>query len=484
MSQSSGTSSGIVWAFVSQGGRIVLQLALVAVLSRILPPEDFGLLAMATVVTVLASLIRDMGTAAAVIQTASLSQEMLETTFWFNVVVGLALAFILAACAFPAALAFREPRLAGVLTALSVTFPVTSLGAVHQALLERKLRFRSLARIELGSPALALLVAVAAARAGCGVYSLVLNSVCVSVLTSGQLWLTSGWRPRFRWDPAGFRGIWKFGGNLFGFQMLNYLARNADSILIGRVLGAVDLGWYNMAYRIMLFPLTTFSTTFSRVMFPVLSRNQGDPASFRQLYLRAVSIVALITAPLMAGLWILRVSFVEVLLGSRWIPVATILGWFAPVGFIQSIVTTVGLVYMGTGNTRLMFRWGAAASTAIVLAICIGLHWGYLGVARAYAMVMLCLVYPAFAIPLRLIGVPVTRLFFCIWRPLVCASIMAVVVVGLDRVTTTQLAAVSRLLLLSSAGAVTYLAAAGVIMRPLIQDLLRSFFHRNVSAAA
>jgi O-antigen/teichoic acid export membrane protein len=453
----------------------LIQLLALAVLSRLLPPADFGLLALATVVTTYASLLRDMGTAAAIVQREHLTPELLDAVFWFNVCIGAALAIALCALAIPIADVFRQPRLSGVLLASAISFPLVSLGAVHQALLERSLRFRALARLEISSALLALGIACLAAINGFGVYSLVLNSIVTVALTSLQLWIASDWRPAPRWSGKDLRSLWNFSANLFGFQTLNYFARNADSMLIGRFLGASDLGLYNVAYRIMLFPLVNLSAVLSRSLFPVLSRQQAKAASFATLYLKTISAIALLTAPLMAGLWALREPFVEVVFGQRWLPVAPVIAWLAPVGMIQSVLTTVGLIYMASGRTALMMRWGAAASAITVLAMVVGLRWGYVGVARSYAITFVLLLYPAFAIPLRLVQLRFVDMVRAIYRQVVAALTMALMLTVLLGVPYAVAATPAvRLVTLALLGVVIYVGLGCLLMRGVLVEVSRA----------
>ena len=132
-------ASGVLWSGISQAARVLIQTAALVVLSRLLPPTDFGLLAMAAVVTAFVNLLRDMGTASAVIQREVLGKELLDTVFWFNVGLGVALGVGVALFAIPIAMAFKQPALSGVLTTLAVSFPIASSTAVHQALMEREL---------------------------------------------------------------------------------------------------------------------------------------------------------------------------------------------------------------------------------------------------------------------------------------------------------------------------------------------------------
>ncbi len=477
-------AKGVMWAGVSQAGKVVLQLLALAVLSRLLSPSDFGLLAMATVVTVFMLMLRDMGTAAAVIQRADLSSGLLDTVFWFNLALGCVLAVLVVAGAPAAAAAFNEPRLSGVLFLLAAGFPLTSSSAVHQALLERQVAFKTLARIELSSALVALCLALAAAWHGLGVYALVLNQIVTALLTTLQLWLASRWRPRFAFSVAEFRSLWGFSGNLFGSQLLNYFARNADSMLIGRFLGAADLGWYSMAYKIMLFPIYNLASVVSRVTFPVLSRRQARLDEVGVLYLRSIAAIVLLTAPLMAGLWVLREPFVEVALGARWLPVADVLAWLAPVGLMQSVWTTVSVVYMTTGRTHVVFRLGVVVMVVMVAAMALGLQWGYLGVAACYAAVNVLLFFPSLWLALQQVKKTLRDLFVAVWRQLTAALVMAGALWALRFLAIHHTPAWVQLATLIPVGVVTYGGMAWFLMPELLRGLWGSLRKRKAAAPA
>jgi len=472
MKPRSSATSGVMWAGVSQAGRILLQLLATAALSRLLPPTDFGLLAMATIVVNFANLLRDMGTSAAVIQRATLSEELLDSVFWFNIGLGICLAVSVLILAAPVAIFFRESRLAGVLLALAISFPLTSSGLVHQALLERGLHFRQLARIELSSAGVALFIAVIAARAGLGVYSLVLNTVSLALFTTVQLWVASQWRPSLRWSAGELRSLWQFSSNLFGSQTLTYFTRNIDTMLIGRFLGALQLGWYNTAYRIMLFPVTNLSSVIARVLFPVLSRQQDNAAAFNSLYLRALSGIALITAPIMGGIWATRIQFVQVVLGERWLPVANVIAWLAPAGMLQAVGTTVGLIGMSTGNTPVMMRWSIVVFISTATSILIGLPAGYVGVARSYAIQNFIMFLPSFAVALHLVDLRLKHLLQAVGRQFLAAALMAIAVYAIGLLLPASWPALLKLALLVPIGAVIYFLLVWIFMRSAVLDVI------------
>lgn len=471
--------SGFKWTALSQSARLGAQLLSLVILARFLPPSDYGLAAMGAVVTGFASLFRDFGTAAAIIQKKTLTSSLLNSLFWLNVAIGLALALLIGTFAPFIAMGFGESRLTAVLWAMSLIFPVAALATVHQALMEKASNFRLLAIIEAGAALVSLLGAIWAAQAGLGVFSLVLQTLLTVILTTIGLWIGSQWRPDFRWDFYQIQAVMGFSGNLMGFNIFNYFARNADNLLIGRFLGATDLGYYSMAYRVMLWPLQNVSDVVGRALFPVLSSMQEDPDRLAKAYVRATAAIAFVTAPLMFGFFVLREPIVLVILGERWQPMTGVLIWLVPVGLLQSIGTTVGLLYLATGRTDVMLKWGVAAGFFVLIAFAIGLQWGITGVAAAYAVASLLLFWPSLAIPFRLVGLRVNDMLQKLVLSMMSAAVMAAVVWLFATLWTANIDnQMLRLALLVIVGVVTYGILCFLTQRILLKDLARAVFNR------
>ena len=161
-----------------------------------------------------------------------------------------------------------------------------------------------------------------------------------------------------------------------------------------------------------------------RVMFPVLSQMQDDDARTQNFYLKASVTVAMVTFPMMCGLWVLAEPFVLFVLGPKWQPVALLLMILAPVGAIQSLGTLNGLIYLVKGRTDLQFRWGLFFSCVVVLAFVIGLRWGIVGVATTYAAATAILIYPGWRLGYGLIDMPVQRMVMALARPAAAALLM------------------------------------------------------------
>jgi O-antigen/teichoic acid export membrane protein len=461
----------IKWSSISQIVRQVMQLSTTTVLARFLSPEDFGLVGMANIATGFITLFSDLGTSAVIIQRKEVSDSLLSTLFWVNGVFGFLASLILLLCAPLVAIFYQEPRVTEVLRVLALTFIISGFSIAHKAILEKNLAFNVLAKIEIITVFFASIVGISSAFMGFGVWSLVTQTLTIIATTSIILWITSKWKPQFIFCFNDLKEVSSFSLNLTGFSILNYFVRNADYILIGKFLGTQDLGYYTLAYRLMLYPLQNISAVIGRVMFPVLSKIQDDNAKFRSVYLKAIATISVITFPLMSGLCVLAEPFILTLFGQQWRPVITLVMILSVLGIAQSIATTVGIIYQVKGRTDWMFRWGIATGFLAIIAFVIGLHWGIIGVATAYMIFIVVVTYPGFAIPFRLIQLPMSDLGLVVWRPLLASLLMIIVILGIKFLLPTFLASGWVLAILASVGCMAYLLASWWINRENIQQL-------------
>jgi O-antigen/teichoic acid export membrane protein len=465
------TVIGVKWSTLSQGGRQIIQLITTIVLTRLLSPSDFGVISMAAVVTGFLSLFHDLGTSAAVIQKRMVSEIFLSSIFWVNAVFGLSVAFGLYLCAPLVADFYKEPNVASVLKVLSLSFLIAGFGIVQQAIMERDLAFGKLAKIELIASLSSALLGIGLACLGARVWSLVYQALMLATVTTALLWVSSGWRPK-KFKMGELASVARFSLNLTGFNVFNYFARNADYIVIGRFLGAQDLGYYTMAYRIMLFPIQTISTVIGRVTFPVYSRIQEDNAVFRRIYLKATGAIALISFPMMIGLWGIAEPFVLTVLGPKWEPVVLLILILSPVGLVQSTITTVGAIYQAKGRSDLLLRVGALTGVITIVAFIIGVQWGMIGVAVTYAIATGVCMYPNFIIPFRLIDLDFLDLARGVFRPLVCSFMMLSFILGLKPVCLKHISDEWALSILISIGVITYASGSWVVNRFQIRQVI------------
>lgn len=427
------TRHGVTWIGAAQIGKVLMQLVSIFTLARILPAEDFGLMALAATATAFAGLMRDMGTGAALIQKHVLNADLKNAVFLFNVLLGILITIALIALAPLLSIFFKEPRLTDVFFVLAPVFTIVSLSAVHQALLERESLFKHIAKIELASGVAGLGGALFVAWQGGGVYALITQSIVTAIIGTILFWTVSTWRPVIEFKFSALKDIFSFSGNIFLFSFVNYLHRNADSMLIGRFLSVGELGFYNIAYRILLFPLQNITFVVSRASFPAYSRNQHNLGLVGKHYLETLETIAFITAPLMALMWALREPMIAVVLGERWLPAAVVLAWLAPVGYFQSMVSTSGSVLNAIGRSDVLRNLGFIGAPLLTLSFIIGLPWGIEGVAAAYCIANFFWVYPVIETVLKLLSYSFFDFFIIIVKPTILAVFVALLVWLFDK---------------------------------------------------
>jgi O-antigen/teichoic acid export membrane protein len=459
------------WVAISQYCRLAIQLGSLAIFSRLLDPSDFGLFAMASVITSLGSVFQNMGTAAALIQKKTVTKKLLDTVFWFNIAFGAFVGAVVALTSPVVSGIFREPPLIPVLLGLALTFPIVAAGTNQLTLLERASRFKVLAGIEIASSGLGIGIAVIAALSNLGVYSLVIQLLFTGLTSTVLLWRFSDWRPRWKWSKRGLNSIWNFSINLVGFRVVIYLAANVDNILVGHFLGSSNLGWYSIACRIMLMPVRNLTYIVDRALFPLYSRQNSQEIASN--YIRVLSLLSLAASPITFGLWSLRYPFVEFIVGEKYAPVADVLAWFAPLACLKCFISSTDLILTAIGRTDTLRNLGVMSSTLFIVSFVLGIPFGIVGIAKMYFLAELIVFFIAFPVVLKLIGLRMTDLVNCIWQPIAISAIMAVVITIADMNLTT-LQSWQRFSILVPAGVAIYAVFIFLFARGLRDLALRT----------
>lgn len=374
---------------------ILVQLASIVTLSRLLPAEDFGVIAMIVSVTAFLGLFRDLGLSTASIQKGNLSHQEKSLLFWLNAASGAALAILVAAIAPALALFFDRPELRPVAQLLATTFLISSLGAQHSAVMQRELRFAPKVVADVVGAVANMALAVALALLGFRYWALAWGIVAGTLVTTVLYMALSGFRPGLPARTPGMRSLLGFGASVTAFELANYVHRNLDNVLIGRVWGASVLGLYSRAYQIMMLPITCLRTPINAVALPVLARLQNDPAAYSAYFRNLVSALAFLSMPLMLFIVINATDVVALALGKGWLELVPILVLLGISGFIQPVAGLRGLVLLSLGRSRRYMMWGFLHAIAVSMSFGIGVAWGGVGVAAAYALCNYALLYPS-----------------------------------------------------------------------------------------
>lgn len=380
------TISGIIWSFGSQGGKQVSQFIITAVLARLLSPKDFGLLGMATVFTGFVTLFAELGVSGALIQKQNVDDNHLSSAFWLNIVVGIILTLIFIALAPLIAGFYNKPELKPILIVLSFNFVLSSFTVIQQTILTKDMDFRALAVRDVTAVIISGIVGIYLAYNGHGVWSLVYQLLTFTFVNGFLLWILSKWRPKFIFSITAIKDIFHFSANMTGFNILGYFSGNIDYLLIGRFLGSESLGYYTLAYKLMMVPLRNVTAVISKVMFPVFSQIQNDLEKVCKTYLKMIKAIAFITVPAMFGLFVIAPEFINIIYGPKWSPVIGLVKIFCFCGIAQSIGGTVVNIRLSQGKAGLQFKIGMLNTFFATILISIGLKWGIYGVTFFYTV--------------------------------------------------------------------------------------------------
>lgn len=420
------TISGLGWSLGTQALKQGFQFVITVFLARLLTPREFGLVAMVIVFSGFASLFNDLGFGAALVQRREVEERHYCSVFWMNVMFGVVLGGLLAASSPLIARFYHEPRLIPVTVLISLCFPIGSVAIVQRSRLTRQMDFRSLGLIDIVNVTISGFIAIMMGWLGFGVWSLVCQILCLAIFEVIGLWLASDWRPSMSFDRASIGELLEFSSNLTGFTVINYWYRNGDNLLVGKFFGGAALGIYSRAYNLMLLPLSQITYVVSKVMFPALSRLQDDKDRIKNIYLRSIAMIALVTFPMMMGLLVIADHFILAIYGPKWSGVIPILRVFCILGMVQSVYSTIGWIYQSQGRTDWMFRWGIFSACLSIMAMGLGVWLGSpLAIAACLTVVGIVLLPPGFDIPGKLIRVTKRDVAQSVSGVSICAAAMA-----------------------------------------------------------
>ena len=455
----------------SWGARLV-SIAVFAVLGRQLDATAFGLMAVAVAVVEFGGLLVDQGFSRNVVQRAHLLPSHLDTSFWTAVVSGTLLTALGVLLSPVVAAAFDEPDLVPVLRVLSFSFVLNSVTTTQAAILRRNLRFRPLAIRHLLSVIGGGVAGITMAVGGAGVWALVAQNLTQGVVGAVLLWAVSPWRPGRRISGTAFREMFSFASTTLAIELIGFLARRGDDLMIGAFLGATSLGFFNVAFRFMTIVTEMFTSTINAVAFPVFSRIQDDPGRIRRVLHMATRMSSVLACPAFVGMIVFAPEFVRVLFGDDWGPSVTVLRIIALTGVLRSVTYFNRALLLGLGKPTWELGWVIVFVITKVIAFAVGQRWGLEGVAWAivvhgYVLAPAGIWLINRATPLH----PATYLRQFLF-PVGAALVMAAVLVPVRGALVGQVADPAVLVVGVTVGALVYIGVLRVAAPSLLREIL------------
>lgn len=389
------TVSGAFVTVVGQGAQFLLSLVSIMALARLLTPKDFGFFAMATTVVGYLRIFKDAGLSMATVQREGISQAQVSNLFWINAGVSGAITLLLATCSPLVAWFFREPRLIGITITLSATFILNGLAIQHSALLNRQMRFKALAIIQVGSMLIGVSLAIILALLNFKYWALIVSNVVTVLAATLFTWIAIPWRPQAPSRRSGTRSLVSFGANVATGGLIYSVARGADAMLVGRFYGAIPLGLYSRAAALLTRPMEQFLCPIGSVVLPVLSRVQSQPERYRRTFLRVYETMALGSCLFGGLLFALARPLTFIVLGNSWEQAASLFAGFTLGTLWIPTVTASTWLFTSQGRGKEWLLASSLSSGITLTSFVAGLPFGPLGVATAYSIFGVLVEMPA-----------------------------------------------------------------------------------------
>lgn len=365
------TIEGVLWnAFEMFGGKIV-QIIITIILARLLAPEDFGVIGLLVIFTELSKVILDSGFSQALIRKKDADQVDFTSVFYFNIVVGIIVYVLLYMLSPLISDFYNYPELTAISRVVFLSVFINSFGIVQNAKIIREVNFKVLAKRTIIANVIAGLLAVYLAYIGFGVWALVIQMVLASFLHVALLWSFSKWLPSFSFSVKPIKTLFAFSSNLLVSGLLDVIASNIQTLLIGKIYTKADLGFYTQAKQLSGIPSSTITSIVRNVTYPTLSAIQENKEQLKQAYRKVIKISIIAVTPLMLGLMSVGDSLIPLILGDKWMPSVDYFMLLCITGAIFPLYSINQNIFLVRGNSKLYLKISVVKRVITLLAIII-----------------------------------------------------------------------------------------------------------------
>ncbi len=422
---------GLKWTTVGTIGRSAFQLLQIVILTRFLPKEAFGLVAMAVFVVQFTNIFADMGMTSAILHKQDATKKEYSSVYWLNVFISLILYLIVFFSTSLISVFYKEPELNSLVPILGTNILLMAMGRQHRTIMQRQFEFKAISIIELISYGLGLISAVLLAIKDYGVYSLVYSTL-FSSLVSNVLFLLKNLQKNpisFYFKLSETKSFLKIGGFTMGSTLLDFFSREIDVLIIGKLLGADSLGVYSLAKQIVLKLYSIVNPIIINVLSPLMSAMQSDNQRLKKTYLRTVNYLAYINAPVYLFIIIAAKEILSIMYGVSYVNYYLVLALMSASYFFVSIGNPVGSLQIATGRTDLGFKWTIFRILLTIPVVFLGALISINAVALAYLLLNLLFIVPSWFMQLKpMAGITLKEILLQYYKPLLLNILFLIII--------------------------------------------------------
>lgn len=368
--------AGIIFSAVAKYSNMVIQILVNAVLSRILTPADYGIVAIVQIFLAFFNMLADMGFGPAIIQNKMLDNDDVRVIFKFSLYIAVILGFIFMLLGYPVSLFYNNMVFTHIFIVLGISIFFHSLFVVPRAILLKQKDFKSVNLVVVVAGIIKGIVSIILAFLGFKYYAIIIGGIVQAGITFVIYYLQTKISPRVNIRREPLEKIWKFSRDQFSFNFIHYFSRNLDSILIGRYINPTQLAFYNKSYQISLYPNQLLAGIVTPVIQPIMSDYQHKKEYIKETYLRITRILGNIGVPLSVFCFFAASDIIIFIFGDQWHQSVPSFRILAVSIWIQMIASSSGAFYQSTNRTDLLLFSGIQSMVFDVVAIIYGIYLG------------------------------------------------------------------------------------------------------------
>ena len=389
MSLKKQTISGVIWSFGQKFSVQLINFGVQIILARLLLPEAFGVIAIIQIFISIGNTLMDGGMTSSLIRTKNLDQRDYSTVFFMNLILSVFIYCILFFCAPLISSFFNNPILISIIRVYTLSFIIQALVGVQTTRLTKEMNFKIQLYMQIPSTILGGVIGVILAYKGYGVWSIVWMNLTATSLFMLQHWFKTDWRPSLIIDKEKLKYHFNFGYKLTLSALLTNLYTNSYTIIIGKFFSTTQLGYYNQANNLRMFPVRNITAALQKVTYPVFSSLQDDNVKLKNVFARITEVLFFIICPIMFSLVVVAEPLFRFVLTEKWMPAVP----FFQILCVSAIFYPWGMynlnVILAKGRSDLHFKLELLKKGVSILFLLLIIPFGILGVVLAQAISML-----------------------------------------------------------------------------------------------
>lgn len=465
-------SSGLRWTssetLIRVGGNTISMV----VLTRLLTPDEFGLVALILPITAILGTFIDSGLSTAVVQKVDLSDGEASSVYWMQLFAAIFGSIAISVAAPWIAQFFGSELLAVLLWVLLIGVVIRTTGSVMGEMLQRQMQLARLSKIFISASLGACLISIIAAIYGLGPWAIVAGSLANSVIMAGGIWIASSWRPRAHFSISEAIGLLPFGLKILFSRILTNLNEGLYTTAIAKLFGISDLGMFTRARTFSTVSLNATEAVTRRITLPLFSSKQLDCEAVRHDFRKVIQFTIFVAAPAMMGFAVLSEPIILLVFGTQWVGAAQFAAIFCIFGLVNAPKSALSSTIVSLGHASKLLYLTIILVSVSLACLLVSAPFGLTAV--AWSVVVSALVHLAAMLWVvkSLISYRISMMVSDFGPSLFCALVMALIVrLGMQYIpSTSNLFGLTTLIL---CGAFLYVTLAAIFVRAPLLRLLR-----------